>query len=296
MQEFVLRPTLEASETWERIVVGIRRLPTLPSVVFELQRVIQNVRSSAMEVGRIISSDQVLTTRVLRLVNSAYHGLPRQVHSVTEAVTLLGLEQVKSMALALSVHDMFATGRYADGLDRAQLWRHSLAVANCARLVAKEAALKDPEQAFTAGLLHDVGKVVFDQYAHAQFIEALQASAGGMPLHQAEAIVLGAPHTRVGQMVLSRWKLPEFIPYTAMHHHSPGGSSEHLPVCACVTVGNAVAKWAGYALPTDKVVPRLSKRIMQMVNMSQEKAGAIAERLDEGMAESADFLQALQGK
>lgn len=144
----------------KQVVAGIRNLPTPPIVFQQIQKVINNPSASAAQVAAILSEDPAMSVKVLKLTNSAFYGLPREIDSVKQAVVIVGMEAVRNLVLSASVLDMFK-GKAIDQEYQEKFWRHSLATAFCCRSLAE--ALKtrghvDPDSAFSAGLLHDIGR------------------------------------------------------------------------------------------------------------------------------------------
>ena len=148
------------------LVAKISSLPTLPHVVTKLEAMLENPNVSAEEVNRVISSDQVLTTKILKLVNSAFYGFPGQISTVTHAVVILGFSTVHSIALSTSVFDLFDMETKAGRFERKKFWEHAIATAVISKLIAQKYLPTDAEKAFVAGLIHDIGKVILDQFLH----------------------------------------------------------------------------------------------------------------------------------
>lgn len=194
------------------------QLPAMPAVV---QEVINSFDDPNLEVDSLaqkIGHDQGLSTRVLRIANSSFYGLSRQVSSIHDAVVVLGFGNIRSLVLAAGFVHAFP--QHGEGLfDRKQFWRHSLQVAAAARALAKYAKV-NAETAFTAGLLHDIGQVVLDACLHKSFDGVLQrlASKGG-DLHALEREKLGFDHAMAGAEMAKRWNFPEAIQQAIRSHH-----------------------------------------------------------------------------
>lgn len=194
------------------------QLPAMPTVV---QEVINSFDDPNLEVDSLaqkIGHDQGLSTRVLRIANSSFYGLSRQVSSIHDAVVVLGFGNIRSLVLAAGFVHAFP--QHGEGLfDRKQFWRHSIQVAAAARVLAKYARV-NAETAFTAGLLHDIGQVVLDACLYKAFDGVLQqlASKGG-DLHALEREKLGFDHAMVGAEMAKRWNFPEAIQQAIRSHH-----------------------------------------------------------------------------
>ena len=209
------------------LVAGIDSLPSLPSLYEEIIKAVQAPDGSLEHIGKIIECDMGMTAKMMQLTHSAFFGLPRQVSSPVAAVDLLGFDTVQTLVLSAHVFANFDQSML-QGLHLDTLWHHSMAVAVCAKAIAQAEGcdVTTLEDTFTAGLLHDVGKLVLaahlpDSYGHAQEL-ALNA---GLEMWQAEHAILGASHAEVGAYLLGLWGLPDCIVDALIYHHCPGHSS-----------------------------------------------------------------------
>lgn len=203
----------------ELVLRQLDELPTLPAVALQVLEVTGSDDGSARDVVKILSSDPSLTARILKLVNSASAGMRGDVGSVERAVVLLGFEAVRSAALAVSLFETFGAPppASATGFSREAFWRHSIAVATCAELIARPlpqaGALRiDPSQAFVCGLLHDVGKVAMDACLPKSFAKVVEASEllrGNIA--DIERQIIGLDHMVIGKRLSEQWRLPVAI-------------------------------------------------------------------------------------
>jgi HD-like signal output (HDOD) protein len=226
----------------------IANLPTLPHIASRLMRTVNSPTTSADTVASLVSQDISLSAKVLRLANSAFYGIPRSVNTLNNAVIILGFKIIQTMVLSLTVFDMFTgddDGEKA-AFDRDAFWDHSLRCAVIARLLAhkrKRNYALDPEEAFCAGLLHDVGKVVMEQYLNTDFHKALyHARVNGTSSFEAEKEVLGYTHCDVASWLTGTWSLPDEIEQPLVCHHEP----EEATICADAVmlchIANAMSK------------------------------------------------------
>ena len=154
----------------KRITESIIGLPTLPTVVAKMIELVDNPRTSASSLARLIATDQALTARILKLANSAYYGFSREISTVNMAIVVLGFNTVKDMGLSLSVFDVFKTGKPNASFDLTRFWEHSIACGIAARMLARSYRSRYAGEAFVAGLLHDIGKVILNQYFQSEFL------------------------------------------------------------------------------------------------------------------------------
>lgn len=210
----------------KRITQSIIGLPTLPTVITQLISLIDNPKTSARNVSQLISTDQALTAKILKLANSAFYGFPREIATVQHAVVVLGFETVKNLGLSVSVLERFSgADAGADGgeFDRQKFWEHSIACGVAARLLAGKLRYRVPGEAFAAGILHDIGRLILSQYFPAEFAEVLQVMREeDLYIGHAEEKVLGVTHAEVGSWLAERWNLPDQLEQTIAMHHVPG--------------------------------------------------------------------------
>jgi len=231
----------EAASTLIRKAVD---LPTLPAVIPRLIEVVEDERSSAQDLARVIMTDQSLTARILKLANSAFYGQLRKVSSVTQAVVLLGFDLVKSLVLGLSVFDALWGEEAKGSFERAKLWRHSLASALASHLVATWVKVRERETAFVAGLLHDIGRVALHRLfpREYQVVGELQALER-CPVQEAETLVLGFDHAEAGGWLCDHWKLPPLLVNAIAFHHRPGEAPSDSTLLTCIVhTGDLMAK------------------------------------------------------
>jgi putative nucleotidyltransferase with HDIG domain len=210
----------------KRITQSIIGLPTLPTVITQLISLVDNPKTSARNVSQLISTDQALTAKILKLANSAFYGFPREIATVDLAVVVLGFETVKNLCLSVSVLERFSgvdANGGADEFDRQKFWEHSIACGVGARLLAGKLRYRVPGEAFAAGILHDIGRLILSQYFPVEFAEVLQLMrAEDIYIGHAEERVLGVTHAEVGSWLAERWNLPDQLEQTIAMHHTPG--------------------------------------------------------------------------
>lgn len=177
-------------------------------------------RTSALELAQVLSTDQALTAKLIKISNSAYYGFARRVSTVREAVLVLGFKQVRQVAVGASIMNTFRASRPDEGFDLDLFWGHSVAVAVAAESVAKKTRQAKPEDAFTAGILHDIGRLAIRQVMPDKFEEAVAlARTGQCSLHAAEQSITGVSHDEVGRALGEKWKFPAHLIDAVAGHH-----------------------------------------------------------------------------
>ena len=254
-------------------------LPTLPAVIQKVTAVIERQGTSAEDIGRIIETDQALSVKVLRLANSAYYGFPGRIGSVGHAVVVLGVNVVKGLTVGASVFDMMA----AAGLHH--LWRHSVGVGAAARVLSSHVGIKNIEEVFTAGLLHDIGKVVLAVKAPELETKVKEkVRARDCPQVIAEREVLGFTHADIAGWLANAWHLPTVLKEPISWHHEPTKADNAGLQTQVVHMADIFVKGLGCGETPEDPVPPLSQAAWEALNLSEASLSAclaeIAEELD----------------
>lgn len=228
------------------LVKDIEGLVTLPDVFLRISRLIDDPNSSASDIAQVISQDPSFTIRLLRLANSSLYNFPAEVTTVAHAVSIIGTSQIRSLALSMSVAKSFS-GLPNNLVSMENFWRHSLFCALIARRLAKQAGACDPDSAFTAGLLHDIGELVIfnrlPKQAEAALLLVLD-SQDELQVHEAEQQVMGFDHAVVGGELAKQWHLPTLLEACIRYHHDIAQATEHDKAVALVHIANVLAMMA----------------------------------------------------
>lgn len=212
-----------SDEAIKKIAVYIKSMPSLPTTVAKVLEVCNNPRTSPADLNQVISLDPVLVGRVLKLINSAYYGLGQQVTSLVRAIIMLGINTVKNLALSSAVLRNLSSRKDFQALNMEGFWRHSLCVGVAAKILAKKRGI-DPKQAeeyFTAGLLHDIGKIPLNAVLAKEYVIAVSVSdRERISLYQAESKMLGVDHCQSGSMIAEAWRLEGAVGDAIAHHHN----------------------------------------------------------------------------
>lgn len=236
------------------LLAALRDLPALPSVVLELVESLGHDELSASQYAAKISRDQALAAKILRLANSSFYGRGRQVRSVAEAITILGLRTVRGAVTAAGLAGSFSRN---PGFDQITFWRHSLGSALCAQALAGELRRDDADAAFTVGLLHDIGRLALAHAFAPAYAEAEQwRHAQDCPMGDAELAVLGIDHAEVGGLIARQWNFAPAIVDAICQHHLPPVTAE-LTLTGIAHVADAFAHALGLAGDADEAVPAL---------------------------------------
>jgi HD-like signal output (HDOD) protein len=214
-------PPPDAKKLAEQAVGKLTALATLPEVTTRIIATVEDPRSSAAQLHKIVSHDPVLVTRILKVVNSAFYGLPGQVASVERAIVLLGLNAIKNIAVAASIGQMFRGVKLCEQYTAKDLWTHCLSVACVSREIAKLAKLPLADEAFLAGMIHDVGVLVSLQTWPEQLRSVCDQAAVGGRFIDLEMNVIGVDHQMLGRALAAKWQFPASCQMVAGQHHAP---------------------------------------------------------------------------
>jgi HD-like signal output (HDOD) protein len=206
-----------------KTLAAIGEIATLPEVTVKIIEVVEDPKGTARDLHEVIKRDPALASKVLKVVNSAFYGLPGQVANVDRAIVLLGLSAVKNIAIAASISRMFKGGRDADGFSARDLWRHSVAVGVAARKLSRASGdMAGHEEMFLAGLIHDLGLLLERQAFPDKLGEVVRrCNAGEGTFLDLESQVIGATHQDFGEGLTTKWKFPRHLRAAVGFHHNP---------------------------------------------------------------------------
>jgi putative nucleotidyltransferase with HDIG domain len=233
---------------------------------------------SAGSVAKYLSQDGALTARVLRLANSAYYGLSRRVLDVQEAVVVLGMRNVRNLALVASTYPWLSKPLAGYALAPSEMWRHSFGVAVAASLIADKSKKIAADQAFTAGLLHDLGKTAISVWLENKLPAMLAiAEREGIPFDAVERKVLGYDHQEVGAHMAENWNLPKELVDVMRYHHHPDDAPADSKMVDCVHVGDYLAGSMGFGLGGDGLTYGFSENAIQRLGICLEDLDELAD-------------------
>lgn len=274
----------------DQMVQDVSTIHSLPMFYTQLSETIDHPRSSIADIAKIISEDQGLTARILRLANSPLFGYFSKIETITHAVTIIGVLQVRDLALAISVMDVFA-GIPENLVNMEQFWRHSLATGLAARHIATNQREASLERFFVAGILHDVGRLVMyirDPDHCLALLERCRST--GELLSLAERDFFGFDHADVGGALLRRWKIPPRVAEPVEKHHD-GLKAEHYPrEAAILHVADLVAHALQLGNSGEALVPKLDPDLWERLNMSCHYLPALVQQVDDTFEETIEVL------
>jgi putative nucleotidyltransferase with HDIG domain len=242
-------------ELSRRLAAAVEQMPAFPKSVQQIIELTARADCSPRDLVDVIDKDPVVTVKILKVVNSAYFSLPKQVTSIGNAVVYLGFNTIKNLALSIAAIGMLPKDNAA-GFDMQQCLLHSLATAGIAKKLASRLDDADPMDCFIAGLLHDFGKVVLAQFMPNEFRLALDASrSGNISLHEALQTTIGADHSTVGVMLIEKWRFATTLVETIGNQH--GQSIKDTDIIACVFAANQISKKLAFGFGGNHFVEEL---------------------------------------
>lgn len=239
-----------------RILNKMQDIKSFPQFVLETMKKLNDPGSNAADVAQSLSRDEGLVLRILKLANSAAYGMTRSISNISEAIALLGYKSVSNIVLAATVYSAMDKGLSGYALDRGELWRHSLMVAYTSRHLAKLTEKVSTEDAYVGGLLHDIGKVILNDYVRFGYgIIVKMVEEKHIPFTEAETQVLGFDHAAIGEILIEKWEMPEFYRIAVAYHHKPNELPEdklqYQPLLDVVTLANTICLMLGIGIGAD---------------------------------------------
>lgn len=270
----------------------ISHIATLPEITMQIINLVEDTSSTAQDLQNVISNDPALCARILKVVNSSFYGLPGQVSSINRAIVMLGLNAVKNIAIAASLAKLFRGGDLTPQFSAKMLWSHSNAVAIASKMIANELDLGLGDEAYLAGLMHDIGIMLEMQYDRNQLIDVVSRTgpdSEGVPANdmlEVELGVFGATHEDFGRGLCSQWKFPASFAAVCGHHHDPlTAPEEHRRLVCLVTVADCVAASLGTGYRLDLISTEIPGVAMDEIGLTDHILENLIPQIDEALSQ-----------
>jgi putative nucleotidyltransferase with HDIG domain len=259
---------LVAAEKALSIIETIKEFSTLPTVYSSLIDVLNDPSATPQAVSDLIACDQASTSKVLKIVNSPFYGFSGQIETISRAVVVLGFNEIYNLILSSSIMDFFTGKESLSNFEPVEVWRHSIAVGIATKTLGRLAGHPNQENFFIAGVLHDIGKLVFFQYGEDEFSLALElCEREQKPISQVELKIFGIDHARIGALLAEQWRFPEPI-INAIQYHGQGiipGKFDFLT--AAVHMGNILARALELGNGGDDFIPQPNRQVLEILNL-----------------------------
>ncbi len=266
----------------KKIIMDTKTLPTLPGVINKLNTLSDNNKASVQEMAKIVSSDQVLSARILRLVNSPAYGFYK-VSTISNTMILLGVNVVKSLALSSSIFAIMENKSVG-------LWEHSLGVGVAANLLAHKLELPECEEIATAGLLHDIGKMIISlKCSEAERDILTLVRDRGIYTLEAEQEIIDTNHAEVGGWLSKSWFLPEKLMEPIAYHHDVAKSVNHRIKTSVVHIADVLVKASGFGNSGDRYVPEIQKIAWDTLKLNEQIMVELVDAIEDKLVEVRNF-------
>ncbi len=272
----------------------VRDLPTLPTVYQQLFAMMRDSDVKVSDVAEYISRDQALTTKILRVVNSSYYGQSAQVGTISRAVIILGFQAVRSAAMSMSVFEHFKGLEHDGEFSLVGFWHHSVAAACLARCLSESQRRVNADDAYVAGLLHDMGKLVMLRYFPAD-VDSLTEGATENRLTWAacEDALFPTNHAAIARAVFRAWNFPDPIIEATACHHAPQRASRHAELAAIAHVSDVLAFHAGHPSPGAEPVTEFAPEAIKLLGLSKDYLSQVLAKGEGEIEKSAEILNLL---
>lgn len=234
-----LESDVGSAEQLKNIIMTTRDLPAMPQVAAKVLELSSDPDTSAQKLQQVIADDQAMTARILKIANSAMYACSRKVRTLTEAIVMLGFNSIRSLVVTSAARNLYNTNSSRTGLKERLLWEHSIGTAFASRILAQEHVPNLTEEAFLAGLMHDIGKLVLNQKVPQEFDEIVQIVYNeNRPFYLTEREILGFDHTHVGALLVNKWKLSPVLEEAILQHHNRDALTKDNPLLLVMDLAN----------------------------------------------------------
>ena len=275
------------------LVKNSSELSSPPEILVKINEVLGNPESSFEEIGQIIQADTSLSAQLMKIVNSSLFNFPSPIDTISHAVSIIGLQPLKDLALSTCILTSFSGNSKDQADDMRSFWSHSLGCAIAARVIAIHCRESNPERFYLAGILHDIGRLIL-LTNYPKLAEKVMAhyEKSGKPLTEAEQDVLGFTHSDLGTALVELWNLPPFLKEAIESHHAYGEKQDTPPSleCAVLNLADMFAKAMELGSSGDPYVPPLNPRNWEVIGISTALLPLIWEQVELQYADSKNFI------
>lgn len=271
-----------------RIVRNAKSLPTIPGIMTKLNSIAEDEKATINEIAKLISSDQILSAKVLKLVNSPFYGFSRRVSTISNALILLGVNVVKSLILSSSIFELMEKNVVG-------LWEHSMGAGVAANVIARRLKLPEPEEISTAALIHDIGKVIIKIELKEEFeIVRSLIKEKDISIREAERELLDTDHAEIGEWLAKSWLLPEKLIEPIAFHHDVEKSVTQQVKTSAVHLADILVKASGFGFSGDEFVPKIHPVAWERLGLTEELLEEIVGEFEDKLVEVKNFSMEIQ--
>ncbi len=278
--------TVTDRERLRDIIMNTRDLPAMPHVASKVLELSSNPNSSARQLQQVIADDQAMAARILKIANSAMYSCSRKVKTLTEAIVMLGFNSIRSLVVTSASRNLYLSSNKRMGLKERLLWEHSVGTAFGCRLLVLKRHPALAEEAFLAGLMHDIGKLVLNMHAAEQFDEIVQIVYNEhRHFADTEREILGFDHAEVGALLVGKWRLSQLLERTIASHHQPDAFAAENPLLLYLDLANALCHKRGIGFVEREEIDLAALPSNRLLEIPTEELDETATRL-QGLLES----------
>lgn len=279
-------------EITDKLLKGVNDFPTLPTIYSALSDVMANPFSNADQVAKVICRDQSAAVKILKAANSSIYSFRGKIDTISQAIICIGFEEVKNLVLTLSIINLFRKSKITGNFNPVELWKHSIAVGVSTRILGMNTKAENIDNYFVAGVLHDIGKLLFLRNMEEEYIETINyALEKKITIRDAETELLGMTHTIAGELIAEKWKLPLSIRMAIRHHYTGvvNGSSNKLT--GCVHIANTLCQMLQLGASGHEIVKEPNIIVWKTLNLPQDVFSNIIPRILMNYEESLELFK-----
>ncbi|MFI4881152.1 MAG: HDOD domain-containing protein [Phycisphaerales bacterium JB064] len=289
--------TQEREQAVQLAIREISHIATLPEVTLKIVELVEDPSSTAQDLHNVIANDPALSSRILKVVNSSFYGLPGQIGSINRAIVMLGLNAVKNIAIAASLAKLFRGGDLSHGFSARAVWEHAVACGAVTKMIADQARVGLADEAFLAGLMHNIGLMVEMQFDRNKLIEVVQTlgvTGDGVPsndMRAVEAQIYGADHQDFGKGLCEKWKFPNnFVLVTGYHHTPMDAPSDARRLPAMVYIADRLVGSVDGQFRLDLPSLDIDPAVMDVLGLNETQLQSLRERVPDEISAAAGLL------
>jgi len=279
------------SKTMMKKLERIEDLPTLPTILFEVNTLLEDIDTSAKKLGETIGKDPSMVAKILKLVNSAFYGFRSKVSDISNALVLLGFNTVRNSIISVSIIKAFSGKNDLEGFDITEFWKHSIAVAVTSKRLAEKCRVEAPDNCFVAGLLHDIGKLVLSQYFQDLFKKVwVTAQKENIAFYEAEKKETSVKHPMIGSLLAKKWQFPDHLVDAVKCHHAVRKSVSNYELLLIVYGADIIVNH--YAMEPEKPIDisAVHPDAVEMLGSYMENTNDWYEKLKAEIESACDFF------
>jgi HD-like signal output (HDOD) protein len=275
----------------QEIISKVEEFPTLPTIYSTMLDLMANPRSTAKDVADLISKDQSAASKILKAANSPIYGFYGRINTITQAIIFLGFDEVKNLVTALSIIDLFNKDFASNKFNLVDFWKHSISVGIISRTIGKTLGVKDLENYFLGGILHDLGKLLFIKIIPAAYAKVIEyALDNRIQIREAELKLLGITHTIAGEILAEKWRLPLIIRQSIRYHNTGFVDTAFNQLVSSVHIANIASSAFGLGYNWEHLIPLPNLEVWKKLSLPESFFSGILNTLYYDYYDSVNIL------